>query len=260
MRLLALRRCWPAPRVCARCCSISALTAPPNARRSTRPENGSRQPGRGGWARDHGAPRSPSSAHPWRRHRLACDDLDYASVDAVVNLSGELSWSGLDSVAAAKRLDTAALFAIAPGDRYVTVDEMQSVYQPRRPPPNSWSYCPTGRPRLQMLTDASGSGWSPLRRPSPTGYTVPASSSDTARCAPRTEGVGPRPLATAGRTSSRYALARVPSWRPARYAAPPAANPQPRQRWNLVTSTAPASWRTRTEHRACKRATQDDNQ
>jgi alpha-beta hydrolase superfamily lysophospholipase len=34
-------------------------------------------------------------------------------VDAVVNLSGELRWSDLDSVAAAKRLDIAALFAIA---------------------------------------------------------------------------------------------------------------------------------------------------
>jgi hypothetical protein len=84
-------------------------------------------------------------------------------VDAVVNLSGELSWSDLNSEAAAKRLDTAALFAIAPGDPYVTVDGMRSVYQAASAAPKQLVVLPDGAGHgWQMLTDASGSGWSPL--------------------------------------------------------------------------------------------------
>jgi hypothetical protein len=81
----------------------------------------------------------------------------------VVNLSGELSWSDLNSVAAAERLDIATLFAIAPGDPYVTIDEMQSVYQAASAAPKQLVALPDGAGHgWEMLTDSSGSGWSPL--------------------------------------------------------------------------------------------------
>jgi hypothetical protein len=61
------------------------------------------------------------------------------------------------------RLDIAALFAVAPGDRYVTVDEMQSVYQAASAAPKQLVVLPDGAGHgWEMLTDASGSGWSPL--------------------------------------------------------------------------------------------------
>ena len=116
------------------------------------------------WARDHGAPRvTIVGASVGGVIALHATTSITPRVDAVVNLSGELSWSGLDSVAAAKRLDTAALFAIAPGDRYVTVDEMQSVYQAASAAPKQLVVLPDGAGHgWQMLTDASGYGWSPL--------------------------------------------------------------------------------------------------
>ena len=116
------------------------------------------------WARDHGAARvTIVGASVGGVVALHAATSITPRVDAVVNLSGELSWSGLDSVAAAKRLDTAAMFAIAPRDRYVTVDEMQSVYQAASAAPKQLVVLPDGAGHgWQMLTDASGYGWSPL--------------------------------------------------------------------------------------------------
>ena len=114
------------------------------------------------WARDHGAGRvTIVGASAGGVVALHAATSITPRVDAVVNLSGELSWSDLDSVAAAKRLDIAALFAIAPGDPYVTVMRCSLCIRPRRPPPNSWSCCPTGpatagrcspTPRFRLVT------------------------------------------------------------------------------------------------------------
>jgi hypothetical protein len=70
-------------------------------------------------------------------------------VDAVVDLSGERSWMGLDSLAAARRLQVPALFAVAPGDRYVSVATMLQVYE----------VAPVRAKRLALLADGAGHGW-----------------------------------------------------------------------------------------------------
>ena len=116
------------------------------------------------WARDHGARRvTIVGASAGGVVALHAATSITPRVDAVVNLSGQLSWSDLNSVAAAKRLDTAALFAIAPGDPYVTIDEMQSVYQAASAAPKQLVVLPDRAGHgWQILTDASGSGWSPL--------------------------------------------------------------------------------------------------
>jgi pimeloyl-ACP methyl ester carboxylesterase len=63
-------------------------------------------------------------------------------VDAVVDLSGERSWMGLDSLAAARRLQVPALFAVAPGDSYVSVNRMRRLYQAAPVRPSGWSCWP----------------------------------------------------------------------------------------------------------------------
>jgi pimeloyl-ACP methyl ester carboxylesterase len=70
-------------------------------------------------------------------------------VDAVVDLSGEKRWMGLDSLAAARRLEVPALFAVAPGDRYVSVATMRRLYQA----------APVRPKRLVVLADGAGHGW-----------------------------------------------------------------------------------------------------
>jgi Dienelactone hydrolase family len=70
-------------------------------------------------------------------------------VAAVVNLSGERSWMGLDSLAAARRLQVPALFAVAPGDRYVSVATMRRLYQA----------APVRAKQLEVLAEGAGHGW-----------------------------------------------------------------------------------------------------
>jgi hypothetical protein len=70
-------------------------------------------------------------------------------VDAVVNLSGERRWMGLDSLAAARRLQVPALFAVAPGDSAVSVATMQRLYQA----------APVRAKRLVVLAEGAGHGW-----------------------------------------------------------------------------------------------------
>ena len=70
-------------------------------------------------------------------------------VDAVVNLSGERRWQGLDSLAAARRLQVPALFAIAPEDRYVSVGAMRQLYQA----------APVQAKRLVISAEGAGHGW-----------------------------------------------------------------------------------------------------
>jgi pimeloyl-ACP methyl ester carboxylesterase len=69
-------------------------------------------------------------------------------VDAVVNLSGERSWQGLDSLAAARRLQVPALFAVAPGDSYVSVGTMRRLYEA----------APVRAKRLVVLAEGAGHG------------------------------------------------------------------------------------------------------
>jgi pimeloyl-ACP methyl ester carboxylesterase len=74
------------------------------------------------------------------------------AVDAVVDLSGELSWNDLDSLPAARDLAVPALFAVAPGDRYVSVKDMRRVYQASSATPK----------RLVVLSQPLGHGWAML--------------------------------------------------------------------------------------------------
>jgi dienelactone hydrolase len=70
-------------------------------------------------------------------------------VDGVVDLSGERRWMGLDSLAAARRLQAPALFAVAPGDRVVRVGTMRGLYQA----------APVRAKRLVVLAEGAGHGW-----------------------------------------------------------------------------------------------------
>jgi pimeloyl-ACP methyl ester carboxylesterase len=70
-------------------------------------------------------------------------------VAAVVNLSGARRWQGLDSLAAARRLQVPALFAVAPGDSLVSVGTMRRLYQA----------APVRAKRLVVLAEGAGHGW-----------------------------------------------------------------------------------------------------
>jgi hypothetical protein len=70
-------------------------------------------------------------------------------VDGVVDLSGGRRWQGLDSLAAARRLQVPALFAVAPGDSDVSVATMRQLYQA----------APVRTKRLVVLADGAGHGW-----------------------------------------------------------------------------------------------------
>jgi pimeloyl-ACP methyl ester carboxylesterase len=115
------------------------------------------------WARDHGARRvtliGASFGGIVVLHAAASIR---PAVDGVVDLSGELSWNDLDSLPAARRSTVPALFAVAPGDRYVTVGDMRRLYQasPARPKRLVVLAEPLGH-GWSMLTSGSGS-WSPL--------------------------------------------------------------------------------------------------
>lgn len=83
------------------------------------------------------------------------------AVDAVVNLSGELTWSGLDSLPAARTLSMPILYAVAPDDRYVTVADMRRIYQATPSRTKRLVQVPSGH-GWDMLTPPSRSGWTPL--------------------------------------------------------------------------------------------------
>jgi pimeloyl-ACP methyl ester carboxylesterase len=83
------------------------------------------------------------------------------AVDAVVNLSGELTWSGLDSLPAARTLTVPILYAVAPDDQYVTVADMRLIYAATPSRNKRLVQAPSGH-GWDMLTPPSRSGWSPL--------------------------------------------------------------------------------------------------
>jgi pimeloyl-ACP methyl ester carboxylesterase len=105
------------------------------------------------WARDHGARHvtlvGASFGGIVVLHAAASIRL---RVDAVVDLSGELSWNDLDSLPAARRLAVPALFAVAPHDRYVSVKDMRRLYQASSARPK----------RLVVLSQPLGHGWAML--------------------------------------------------------------------------------------------------
>ena len=82
-------------------------------------------------------------------------------VDAVVDLSGELGWAGLDSLAAGRHLTVPALLAVAPGDRYVSVGDMRRLYQAIPAHPKRLVVAPAGAGHGWALL-MTATGWSPL--------------------------------------------------------------------------------------------------
>jgi pimeloyl-ACP methyl ester carboxylesterase len=102
------------------------------------------------WARAHGAgPLTLVGASAGGAVVLQVAASIRPQVDAVVDLSGEGRWQGLDSLAAARRLQVPALFAVAPGDRYVSVGTMRRLYQA----------APVHDKRLVVLAEGAGHGW-----------------------------------------------------------------------------------------------------
>jgi hypothetical protein len=111
------------------------------------------------WARAHGARRvtvvGASAGGIVALHAAASIQ---PAVDAVVDLSGELTWSGLDSLTAARTLTVPVLYAVAPHDEYVTVADMRRIY------------AATGSRSKRLVQAESGHGWEMLTTPSRTGW------------------------------------------------------------------------------------------
>jgi pimeloyl-ACP methyl ester carboxylesterase len=102
------------------------------------------------WARDHGAgPVTLVGASAGGVVALQAAASIRPPVAAVVDLSGERGWMGLNSRAAARRLRVPALFAVAPGDSYVSVATMRQVH----------AAAPVRTKRLVVLADGAGHGW-----------------------------------------------------------------------------------------------------
>jgi dienelactone hydrolase len=157
--------------VSARCCSASAALAPPSAQPAIRPTFG--WPGTTAavtWARAHDAGQVTlvgASAGGVVALQVAASIRP--PVEAVVNLSAERRWMELDSLAAARRLQVPALFAVAPGDSHVSVATMRQLYEA----------APVRAKRLMVLAGGAGHGWELLGGAagtawSPTAVTVAA--------------------------------------------------------------------------------------
>ena len=111
------------------------------------------------WARSHGARRvtlvGASAGGVVVLHAAASIQ---PPVDAVVDLSGPLTWSGLDSLTAAHTLTVPVLYAVAPNDEYVIVADMRRVH------------AATGSRSKWLVQAESGHGWEMLTLPSLTGW------------------------------------------------------------------------------------------
>jgi len=116
------------------------------------------------WARDHGVRRvTLVGASVGGIAVLHAAASVRPRVDAVVDLSGELSAAGMDSLPAARRLELPALFAVAPDDPYVSVAKMRRVYEATSARPRRLVVLPDGSGHgWDMLTGTAGSQWSPL--------------------------------------------------------------------------------------------------
>ena len=80
----------------------------------------------------------------------------------MVDLSGERRWQGLDSLAAARRLRVPALFAVAPGDSYVSVATMRQLYRAVPVRAKRLVVAEGAGHGWELLGGAAGSDWSPL--------------------------------------------------------------------------------------------------
>jgi pimeloyl-ACP methyl ester carboxylesterase len=128
-------------------------SACPGGRDETGPAWGAATAAAVAWARDHGARHvTLVGASFGGIVVLHAATSIRPAVDAVVDLSGELSWNDLDSLPASRGLAVPALFAVAPGDRYVTVGDMRRVYQASSARPK----------RLVVLSQPLGHGWAML--------------------------------------------------------------------------------------------------
>jgi pimeloyl-ACP methyl ester carboxylesterase len=113
------------------------------------------------WARAHGAGRvTLVGASVGGIVALQVAASNPPPVDAVVSLSGERRRMGLDSLAAARRLQVPALFAVAPGDSYVSVATMRQLY----------AAAPVRDKRLVVLAEGAGHGWDLLGGAAGTGW------------------------------------------------------------------------------------------
>ena len=111
------------------------------------------------WARSHGARRVTlvgASAGGIVVLRAAASAQP--PVDAVVDLSGELTWSGLDSLSAARTLTVPVLYAVAPDDEYVSVADMRRIY------------AATASRGKRLVQAEGGHGWEMLQTPARTGW------------------------------------------------------------------------------------------
>jgi hypothetical protein len=114
------------------------------------------------WARAHGARRvTVVGASAGGIVALHAASSIQPAVDAVVDLSGELTWSGLDSLTAARTLTVPVLYAVAPHDEYVTVADMRRLYAATGSRSKRFVQAETGH-GWEMLTTPSRTGWSPL--------------------------------------------------------------------------------------------------
>ena len=84
-------------------------------------------------------------------------------VSAVVNLSGGRRWLGLDPLAAARRLQVPALFAVAPEDSMVSAGTMRRLYQATPVRAKRLVVLAEGAGHgSELLGGAAGSAWTPL--------------------------------------------------------------------------------------------------
>lgn len=84
-------------------------------------------------------------------------------VAGVVDLSGGRRWLGLDALAAARRLQVPALFAVARGDRVVSVATMRGLYQAAPVRDKRLVVLAEGTGHgSELLGGAAGSAWTPL--------------------------------------------------------------------------------------------------
>lgn len=85
-----------------------------------------------------------------------------SNIDAVVDLSGEMHYGGLDSASAAKVLYAPTLYAVAPSDRYVRVADMRDLLKKT----------PTAEKKLVVAPKGAGHGWDMLAAPDGTGQSA----------------------------------------------------------------------------------------
>ena len=115
------------------------------------------------WARDHGARQvTLVGASVGGIVALQVATSIRPRVDGVVNLSGERRWMGVDSLAAARRLQVPALFAVAPGDSYVSVGTMRQLYRAVPVRTKRLVVAEGAGHGWELLGGAAGSDWSPL--------------------------------------------------------------------------------------------------